>query len=195
MTQRERPTPDAARATPARPRGPSPPSPPPAGGRNGSASLWEELFQRASPAQQQDLLALAARQGVVYTHQVAPAAIGNGQSVRRTLLHALLNGQTKDLVAVGPPPLETIVDTALDPWQREAVARAVHTPDLCLIQGTPGTGKSRVVAEILLQAARRGERVLFLAPAPAALDRVLEQLADDALCPARCPAAGESLDA
>ena len=74
-----------------------------------------------------------------------------------------------------PEPL-TYVDGDLDENQREAVARAVFTPDLCLIRGLPGTGKSRVVSEIVLQAAARGERVLLLAPTPAALDRVLERV-------------------
>ncbi len=191
MTQRERPTPDAGHSAPA-----CAAAPVASVVRNGVASLWEDLFQRASPEQQHDLLALAGRQGVVYAHQIAAAVNGNAAPPRRTLLPALLNGQTKDLEAVQPPPLETIADATLDLSQREAVARAVQTPDICLIQGTPGTGKSRVVAEVLLQAARRGDRVLFVAPAPAALDRVLEQLAgNDALCPVRCVGGDEVPDA
>ncbi len=202
MTQRERQTPDAGSAAPACAADPAAPvapplAGPPAAARNGVGGLWEDLFHRASPGQQQDLLALAGRQGIVYAHQVAVGENGNGaaRATRRTLLPALLNGQTKELEAVRPSPLET-VDAALDPWQRAAVARAVQTPDICLIQGTPGTGKSRVIAEILLQAARRGERVLFVAPAAAALDRVLEQLAgNDAVCAVRCPAGDEVFDA
>src|SRR5256885_897440 len=60
-------------------------------------------------------------------------------------------------------------------------------PDLCLIQGLPGPGRSRVVAEIVTQAALRGDRVLLLAPIPAALDHVLELVHDrEALCAVRC---------
>ena len=70
--------------------------------------------------------------------------------------------------------------------QREAVSRALATPDICLIQGLPGTGKSRVVAEIVLQAAQRGERVLLLAQTPAPLDRILELVGEhETLCPVR----------
>ncbi len=68
------------------------------------------------------------------------------------------------------------MDDQLDAAQREAVTRAVATPDVFLLQGLPGTGRSRVVAEIVDQAARRGQRVLFLAHHAAALDVVLRRL-------------------
>jgi AAA domain len=75
------------------------------------------------------------------------------------------------------------------------VARALQTPDISLIQGRPGTGKSRVLAEIIRQATALGQRVLFLPPASAALDRVLGQLADaNMLCPVRCVAADEAME-
>jgi len=88
-----------------------------------------------------------------------------------------------------------VYDSALDARQREAVARALATPDFCLIQGLPGTGKSRVATEIIVQAAARGERILLLAPAPAALDRILETLADrEVVCPVRCVGADEKVE-
>ncbi len=164
MTQRERPTPDAGPTAPAGAAAPVAPSVLAAGARNGCGGLWEDLFQRASAEQQQDLLALAARQGVVYAHQVAPPENGPARPARRTLLPALLNGQTKDLEAVLPPPLEIVFDSGLDPCQREAVARAVQTPDVCLIQGTPGTGKSRLVAEPRPARAVRGPRAAGARP-------------------------------
>jgi hypothetical protein len=52
---------------------------------------------------------------------------------------------------------------------------------LALIQGYPGTGKSRTIAEVLRQAVRGGQRVLFLACSPAGIDRVLERLASEGL--------------
>src|SRR5207302_11398509 len=121
-----------------------------------------------------------------------PAGNRPGGSSPRSLLPQLLAGKP-DLAPVSAPPIEGI---DLDPAQREAVARAVHTPDVCLIQGLPGSGKSRVIAEVVTQAAARGERVLVLAPTPAALDRVLERLGrHEALCPVRCLGAGEAPDA
>jgi hypothetical protein len=134
------------------------------------------LFGGASAAEQSALLSLAARQGVVYAHQLPTPTNGTRIPLARPLLPQILAGH---LDALEPLRAETVEigDPELDLIQREAVARALQTPDICLIQGLPGTGKSRVVAEILTRAAARGERVLFLAPSAAALDRVLEMIA------------------
>ena len=146
---------------------------------------WEDLYRSATPEQQAELLALAARQGLVYAHQL-PAADPTAPGQRRQLLSQLLVGKPHDLQPVAVPSVE-VGDEALDETQREAVARALGTPDLCLIQGAPGSGKSRVVAEIVIRAAARGERVLLLAPHAAAVDRVLELAGRrDVLCPVRC---------
>lgn len=143
--------------------------------------LWENVFPQTSPSQQAELLALAARQGLLYAHQLPktnsrPRATGQPENNQRHhLLVQLLAGQTGDLQPLRAPAV-TLHDTALDASQAEAVARALATPDVCLIQGLPGTGKSRVVAEIIRQAAQRGERILFLAATTAALDCALQQL-------------------
>jgi hypothetical protein len=159
-----------------------------------TAPLWEGLFQHATRAQQQELLALAQRQGVLYASQVPPAQNGSTPDRNRPLLHRLLAGNVRDLEPVRSIPL-AVSDPALDEIQRDAVSRALATPDVCLIQGLPGTGKSRVAVEILTQAAARGERVLLLAPTPAPVDRVLEAVADrPGVCPIRCLARDESIE-
>src|SRR4051794_23838765 len=170
MTQRERQP--SAGATLA----PRSASAPPRGGGSAHAGEptvlpWEDLYRSAPPAQQSELLALAAQQGLLYAHQL-PTSDPAVLKQRRALLSQLLAGKT-DLAPVPSRPVD-ILDRDLDAAQREAVARALHSPDVCLIQGFPGSGKSRVIAEIITQAATRGERVLLLAPTPAALDRVLE---------------------
>jgi hypothetical protein len=151
-------------------------------------ALWEELFRSASPEQRQELLALARRQGVLYAHQLPPAGNGSAPPAEgwRQLLTRLLAGQTEGLEPLRVPPAHP-GEAPLDDLQREAVARALETPDVCLIQGLPGTGKSHVISEILTRAAGRGERVLLLAPGPAALDRVLETVGGrDMVCAIRC---------
>jgi hypothetical protein len=169
-------------------------APPVAGSDQRDASptdLWTDWYQRASPAQQQEALLRAIHQGIVYAHQLA--APPPSTAPLRSLLSNLLNGQVKELRPLHPPDLE-YHDGELDRTQREAVARAVATPDVCLIQGSPGTGKSRLLAEIILQAAQRGERILLLAPTPAALDSVLERLSQHPIvCPIRWLGAEESL--
>jgi hypothetical protein len=155
------------------------------------ASGWEALYRLASPAQQADLLALASKQGLLYGHQL-PAATSSravlpaDEPATWNLLGKILSGQVTQLEPIRPQPF-TEIDSALDDGQRHAVAAALATTDICLIQGLPGTGKSRVILEILTQVALRGDRVLFLSPYTAALDHVLEQAGQrEALCPLRC---------
>ncbi|HVS34250.1 MAG TPA: AAA domain-containing protein, partial [Gemmataceae bacterium] len=179
MTQRERHTPEAGAAA------------------QQAGCTWDELFPSLAPARQQELLALAGREGILYAAQLSipngpqPGA-GAAAPGRRTLLPALLNGQLHDLPPLQPRPVECC-DAALDAAQRDAVARALQTPDLCLIQGRPGSGKSRTAAEIVAQAAANGERVLLLAPSAAAVDCVLESLdGRDGVFLARCLSHGEA---
>lgn len=152
---------------------------------------WEELYRGSSPAQQAELLAVARRQGILYAGQVpAPAGNGFASDPPRQLLSRLAHNHV-DLPPLCPSDLIPI-DAALDESQRDAVAKALDTPDLFLLQGLPGTGKSRVVAEVVTQAVRRGERVLLVAPAMPAVDRVLEEVADrEGVCAVRCVAADE----
>jgi hypothetical protein len=159
---------------------------------------WEALFQSASPSQQNEILALASRQGLVYGHQLPTPVNGTGAPEDvggRPLLARLLGGHVGDLEAVRAVPAH-VHDSGLDARQREAVSRALSTPDICLIQGLPGTGKSRVVAEIVTQATAQGWRVLFLAPETAAIDHVLSVVAKrDVVCPLRCLGEGERAEA
>lgn len=158
---------------------------------------WDELFLHATPAQRSELLSLARKQGLLYAHQLPVYA--NGKKAASHLedhgqLHLLAN------LAANPPdrwpaaePIDfTPIDEALDEAQRQAVARVLGAGDVCLIAGLPGTGKSRVIAEVVSQAASRGWRVLFLAPHAQAIDTVLAQVADrDQLCAVRCLEPGE----
>src|SRR5205823_5571058 len=102
---------------------------------------------------QQELLTLAERQGLLYAHQLPAANDGFKLEQGHRLFTQLLSGRVEQLESVRPSPVE-VIDTELDEVQREAVAKALATTDVCLLQGLPGTGKSRVVAEIVLQAAQ-----------------------------------------
>ena len=122
------------------------------------------------------MIDLAERQGILYSHQL-PATPDNapGCSSANLLTRLLTNG-IEPCDPCRPKPVE-VFDDALDTAQREAVARGVQSPDICLIQGLPGSGKSRVAAEIVTQATLRGERVLLAARTSKALDRILHSVA------------------
>jgi hypothetical protein len=140
------------------------------------------------------LLALAQRQGVLYAHQLPSSPKGARPEPVRSALAHILAGEVDQLEPLRPPALVPL-DAELDEVQCEAVAKALATPDIFLVQGLPGTGKSRVVAEIVAQATARGEKVLLLAPMAAALDRVLDLVAGRATAFAlRCLAPHEKPD-
>ncbi|MBI2807449.1 MAG: hypothetical protein HYX68_20900 [Planctomycetes bacterium] len=145
---------------------------------------WEDWFGHASAPQRADAIGLAHRQGVLYPHQLPPVSNGVKPAQAPPAETAALAAMTR-ILAEKPGELPTpegealpFFDLELDDLQRQAVARAIATPDLFLLQGLPGTGKSRVVAEILRQTARLRRRVLFLATHPASIDVVLQRLID-----------------
>ena len=69
----------------------------------------------------------------------------------------------------------------LNPEQRAAVSRALAARDFFLVHGPPGTGKSHVLAEVAVQSARTGARILCTAASNAAVDHLLELCLDAGL--------------
>ncbi|WP_238010305.1 AAA domain-containing protein [Dactylosporangium sp. AC04546] len=68
---------------------------------------------------------------------------------------------------------------SLDARQLEAFHRALAVPDLLLVLGPPGTGKTTTIVETAVAAAARGERVLITSHTNRAVDNVLEHLPPD----------------
>lgn len=55
------------------------------------------------------------------------------------------------------------INQNLDDSQKESVQFALNQPEVAIIHGPPGTGKTTTVAEIILQAIKRGLKVFLLA--------------------------------
>ncbi|XP_037538873.1 DNA-binding protein SMUBP-2 [Nematolebias whitei] len=70
-----------------------------------------------------------------------------------------------------------LFNSDLDDSQREAVTFALSQRELAVIHGPPGTGKTTTVVEIILQAVKRGQKVLCCAPSNVAVDNLVERLA------------------
>jgi ATP-dependent RNA/DNA helicase IGHMBP2 len=68
-------------------------------------------------------------------------------------------------------------DAGLNEPQRAAISFALAAPDVALIHGPPGTGKTRCLVELIRQAVRHGERVYVSAASNAAVDNLAERLA------------------
>lgn len=64
------------------------------------------------------------------------------------------------------------LDRALNDDQRQAVEIALFADDVALVHGPPGTGKTRVLVEVVRQCHARGERVLCLTASNAAVDNL-----------------------
>ncbi len=60
--------------------------------------------------------------------------------------------------------------------QRDFVHKALNTPDIAVLEGPPGSGKSTVILELILQLVQQGKRILFSSATHVALDSVLERL-------------------
>ncbi|MDO9253900.1 MAG: AAA domain-containing protein [Bacteroidales bacterium] len=63
--------------------------------------------------------------------------------------------------------------------QSIAVRKAVGNKNIVLIQGPPGTGKTSVIAEIVNQLVKRGQKILVTSQTHIAVDNVLEHIKDD----------------
>ena len=64
----------------------------------------------------------------------------------------------------------------LNGCQQEAVRFALSQPDLAVIHGPPGTGKTTTLVEIIYQHVREGNRVLAVAPSNSAVDNLAVKL-------------------
>ncbi len=152
----------------------------PAGARAGAADTpaasWNVLFHGFSADDQARILEQSCRDGVIYAHQLPDSRTARKPEQRATKPFAtVLPDRTQQL----PPNIPAALvfrDEQLDRWQKDAVQKALSTPELFLLTGNPGSGKSRVVTEIIHQAMQRGQRVLFIARESLAIDCVLNWL-------------------
>ena len=96
----------------------------------------------------------------------------------------LVNVRLADLVldpATGSPPVPRVPNTffqELDDAKKEALYAAMGSQECLVVHGPPGTGKTRLIAEITLQALRSGsaKSVLLTSQTHVALDNAIERL-------------------
>lgn len=96
-----------------------------------------------------------------------------------TTLQRILFG----LSAPTPPDLKApaikeiqFINPNLNSSQQEAVKFALAAPDLALIHGPPGTGKTYTLIELILQFLAQGKRVLVCGPSNISVDNIVERL-------------------
>ncbi len=141
------------------------------------------------------LLEFARRQSLL-PRELVPTTNSSSNVNFRSFVNLARNSAGSTSLPVLPfvDPI-TAFDSSLDDGQVDAVARALQTPDLLLIQGLPGSGKTRVAVEIVRQAVERSIRVLIVAPDGPSTDAVLSAaLPIDRLKAIRLVARHESAD-
>lgn len=69
---------------------------------------------------------------------------------------------------------------SLNDSQKEAIKFALASPDLALIHGPPGTGKTSTIVELILQLLAQEQRVLVCGPSNISVDNIVERLAASA---------------
>jgi hypothetical protein len=162
-----------------------------------SALLWEDWLRQAGTGPQAEMLELAERQGFLAAPVSKPGRSAQAPQLAEApdslgTLQRVLSGKT-DHLAAAPTTNGALAELPLPPLQRLAVWRALHTPDLMLLRARPATA-AVLVAEIAVQAARHGKRVLLAASTPAALDAALGRLQGNAaVLPVRLLGPGEEL--
>ncbi len=109
----------------------------------------------------------------------AVARLRDGESRNAAVLDVLVDGRIR-----GFSPARDRPTIDLDPSQVHAFASALAVPDLMVILGPPGTGKTRVISQIANAAAVGGphrppQRVLITSHTNRAVDNVLQRLPRD----------------
>lgn len=102
---------------------------------------------------------------------MARARIASGRAGQ---LRDILLGSRPPRMIDSPPSLPLV--TQLNEPQIEAVEFAIAAPDVAVVHGPPGTGKTTTLAEIIFQAVANGDCVLACAPSNTAVDNLLEKL-------------------
>ena len=76
-------------------------------------------------------------------------------------------------------PYISYIDENLNDSQKEAIENALSCENFFLIHGPFGTGKTRTLVELISQETRQGHKVLATAESNAAVDNILERLANN----------------
>ena len=69
--------------------------------------------------------------------------------------------------------------TNLYPEQQREFVKNIGTPDVAILNGPPGSGKTTAICELILQLISKGQRVLLCASTHVAVDNVIERLMDE----------------
>ena len=98
----------------------------------------------------------------------------DGSHKSKLLLQTLFNYVSYPSLSESKP-IE-FIDQSLNEQQKQAVAKCISTGSVHLVHGPPGTGKTKTVCEVIVQAVKRGWKVLATAGSNIAVDNIVERV-------------------
>ncbi|KAI1613162.1 P-loop containing nucleoside triphosphate hydrolase protein [Exophiala viscosa] len=154
--------------------------------RIGERAVWVALGKEATggdevenvPDRKLWLVKLANDVTYKRMNQVLTKLLKAPESSSYTSLQRVLLG----LSSPGTPDLEktkdlVFSDPTLNPSQQDAIRFALSSPEIALIHGPPGTGKTYTLIELILQLLKQDQRVLVCGPSNISVDNIVERLA------------------
>jgi hypothetical protein len=106
----------------------------------------------------------------------AVSQLRSGKARNSGVLAALVEGRVRP---PGPGNPQPVFD--LNPRQRDAFRKALTAPELLVVLGPPGTGKTTTITEIVRTASQTGEKVIICSHSNRAVDNVLKELPKELL--------------
>lgn len=126
-------------------------------------------FQRIPP---QGRLKASVSDRVFQAQRDAIETLAKGEAANPALLSVLVDGR----YAPYQPDFPGQPGRQLDAHQSDAFRRALSAPDVLLVLGPPGTGKTTTIVEIVTALVALGQRVLVTSHTNRAVDNVVENL-------------------
>ncbi|KAK5062950.1 hypothetical protein LTR84_005026 [Exophiala bonariae] len=146
-------------------------------GRDGSAAAGGGDDVEAVPDGKLWIVKLANDVTYKRMHQVLTKILKTPESSYTSLQSVLLGLSSPG--TVDPSQIKDLefLDPTLNESQKDAIRFALSSPEIALIHGPPGTGKTYTLIELILQFLKRNLRVLVCGPSNISVDNIVERLA------------------
>lgn len=110
-------------------------------------------------------------------HQVLTKLVKAPESSYTSLQNVLLGLSSPGTADAAQVKNLEFIDPTLNESQKDAIRFALSSPEVALIHGPPGTGKTYTLIELILQFLKQNLRILVCGPSNISVDNIVERLA------------------